>query len=116
MSTQHRTHDNHTHTHGAGCGHVAIRHDGHLDYLHDGHLHHDHDGHVDEHAVAVNASNPEACTNGHTCSGHDSSHRHDANCGHPGVPHGEHTDYLVDGHLHHQHNGHCDHHGAIAVA
>jgi len=28
-------------------------------------------------------------------------------------PHGDHVDYLVDSHLHHQHNGHCDNHGPI---
>jgi hypothetical protein len=32
------------------------------------------------------------------------------------VPHGDHTDYLVDGHLHHAHNGHCDHHGKVSMA
>jgi hypothetical protein len=26
------------------------------------------------------------------------------------------VDYLVDGHLHHQHNGHCDSHGQLALA
>ena len=29
-------HAHHDHTHGPGCGHTAIRHDGHVDYLHDG--------------------------------------------------------------------------------
>jgi hypothetical protein len=32
------------------------------------------------------------------------------------VPHGDHVDYLVDGHLHHPHDGHCDHHGVLALA
>jgi hypothetical protein len=32
------------------------------------------------------------------------------------VPHGDHVDYLVDGHLHHVHNGHCDNHGPIDLA
>jgi hypothetical protein len=32
------------------------------------------------------------------------------------VPHGEHTDYLVDGRLHHPHDGHCDDHGGIELA
>jgi hypothetical protein len=32
------------------------------------------------------------------------------------VPHGDHVDYLVDGHLHHPHGGHCDHHGAVRFA
>jgi UDP-2,3-diacylglucosamine pyrophosphatase LpxH len=32
------------------------------------------------------------------------------------VPHGEHVDYLVDGHLHHPHGDHCDDHGELALA
>jgi hypothetical protein len=32
------------------------------------------------------------------------------------VPHGDHTDYLVDGHLHHPHDGHCDDHGPVKSA
>jgi len=116
MTVPHRTHEDHSHVHGNNCGHLAIRHDDHIDYLHDGHLHHNHDGHVDEHTVGVSASNPEACTKGHTCGAHDTSHRHGPSCGHPAVPHGDHIDYLVDGHLHHQHDGHCDHHGTIGVA
>jgi hypothetical protein len=31
------------------------------------------------------------------------------------VPHGDHVDYLVDGHLHHPHGDHCDDHGAVKV-
>jgi hypothetical protein len=31
------------------------------------------------------------------------------------VPHGDHIDYIVDGHLHHQHNGHCDNHGPVEI-
>jgi hypothetical protein len=31
------------------------------------------------------------------------------------VPHGEHFDYLVGGHLHYPHDGHCDDHGAVKV-
>jgi hypothetical protein len=30
------------------------------------------------------------------------------------VPHGAHTDYLVNGHLHHPHGDHCDDHGPVA--
>ncbi len=55
-------HANHAHQHGPNCGHTAIRHDGHVDYLHDGHLHHMHEDHVDEHALAVDATNPVRCT------------------------------------------------------
>jgi hypothetical protein len=32
------------------------------------------------------------------------------------VPHGDHTDYVVNGHLHHVHQGHCDDHGRVDVA
>jgi hypothetical protein len=32
------------------------------------------------------------------------------------VPHGDHTDYLVEGHLHHVHDGHCDDHGPLQAA
>jgi UDP-2,3-diacylglucosamine pyrophosphatase LpxH len=31
------------------------------------------------------------------------------------VPHGDHVDYLVDGHLHHPHGDHCDDHGPVTV-
>jgi hypothetical protein len=31
------------------------------------------------------------------------------------VPHGDHTCYLVDGRLHHPHDGHCDDHGPVNV-
>ena len=56
----HTTHDQHTHVHGAQCGHVAILHNGHVDYLHDDHLHASHEGHYDEHVLEVNAQNPAA--------------------------------------------------------
>jgi hypothetical protein len=111
----HVTHEE-QHTHGPDCGHRAVRHERHLDYLHDGHLHHPHNGHVDEHVIAVGAANPDACTNGHRCSAHDGQHRHGPGCGHDAVPHGTHVDYLVNGHLHHPHNGHCDHHGEVGTA
>jgi hypothetical protein len=31
------------------------------------------------------------------------------------VPHGDHVDYFVGGHLHHAHGGHCDDHGKLSV-
>lgn len=43
-------------------------------------------------------------------------HVHGEDCGHEPVPHGDHTDYLVDGHLHHPHGDHCDDHGPVEVA
>lgn len=106
-------HANHSHQHGPGCGHKAVRHGDHVDYLHDGHLHHMHGDHVDEHVVEVSDKNPDRCTPGHKCKGHDASHKHGPGCGHEAVPHGDHVDYLVDGHLHHPHGDHCDDHGPL---
>ena len=109
------THDDHDHQHGPGCGHPAVVHDGHVDYLHDGHLHHQDGATVEEHALSVTAANPDACTPAHACGGHDPAHQHGPACGHPAVPHGDHVDYLVDGHLHHPHGDHCDDHGPVQV-
>lgn len=109
-------HGSHDHEHGPNCGHTALKHDGHIDYLHDGHLHHPNgDGTVVEHVLAVNAANPSACTPNHACGGHAAGHVHGPDCGHPAVPHGDHVDYLVDGHLHHPHGAHCDDHGRVEV-
>jgi len=115
MST-HSTHDHHPHRHTAGCGHQAITHEGHTDYLHDGHLHHVHDDHIDEHVLTVSQENPSVCTPAHACNGHETGHRHGAGCGHQAVPHGDHVDYLVAGHLHFAHGAHCDDHGALQLA
>ena len=108
-------HQEYTHQHGFACGHVAIIHAGHTDYLHDGHLQHADLDHVDEHVLEVNATNPETCTLSHECGGHDKTHVHGPGCAHERVPHGDHFDYLVDGHLHHPHGNHCDDHGPVAV-
>ncbi|ODN65771.1 hypothetical protein [Methylophaga muralis] len=108
------THHDHTHKHGPDCGHTQIEHDGHVDFLHDGHLHHPHQSHIDEHQIEVTDKNPDDC-NHHNCAGHDADHVHGPDCGHEAVPHGEHTDYLVDGHLHHPHGDHCDNHGPVKV-
>lgn len=104
------------HQHGTGCGHTAIRHEGHTDYLQNGHLLHPRGDHVYEHALAVGAENPAPCTPEHDCGGHDARHEHGTGCGHEAVPHGDHTDYLVNGHLHHPHGGHCDNHGRVQMA
>jgi DNA-binding transcriptional ArsR family regulator len=116
MSDQHKIYENHMHEHGKDCGHTAIVHNDHTDYLHDGHLHSLHDGHIDEHKLEVNATNPADCTNGHECDAHDSSHKHGTDCGHEAVPHGDHVDYLVNGHLHHPDGDHCDNHGPVQFA
>ncbi len=111
MSCQ--THANHNHQHGTNCGHTAVQHGDHVDYLHDGHLHHmANDGSVEEHTVSVDGTNPAGCMP-HSCNGHEASHKHGPNCGHEAVPHGDHVDYLVDGHLHHPHGDHCDNHGPL---
>jgi hypothetical protein len=109
----HQTHESHAHQHGPNCGHTGLRHGDHVDYLHDGHLHHMHEGHVDECRVESSSTNAATCTPSHACSGHPAKHTHQAGCGHEAVPHGDHTDYLVEGHLHHPHGGHCDHHGNV---
>jgi hypothetical protein len=100
----------HPHVHGPGCGHTALKHGGHIDYLHDGHLHHPHEGHIEEHTIEVSAKNPDRCTPSVHC-----EHQHGPGCGHEAVPHGDHVDYLVDGHLHHPHGDHCDDHGPVEL-
>lgn len=109
------THTDHDHAHGTDCGHAAIEHEGHRDYLHDGHLHHPGDDGVEEHTVEVDETHPDTCTPEHGCGGHDQAHAHGPDCGHDAVPHGDHTGYLVDGHLHRPHGDHCDDHGVLAA-
>jgi hypothetical protein len=112
----HRSHDQpHSHLHQPGCGHTTVVHDGHTDYLDAGHLHHVHGTHVDEHVLAVNGTNPAQCTPGHGANEHAQGHTHNSNCGHAALPHGDHTDYLVSGHLHHLHGDHCDNHGPLVA-
>jgi hypothetical protein len=113
---QHTTHANHTHQHGPNCGHTAVKHEDHTDYLHDGHMHYPHAGHFDEHTFVVDSAHPSGCSPQQDCEGHADGREHGRGCGHEAIPHGDHTDYLVDGHLHHPHSGHCDDHGAVKVA
>jgi hypothetical protein len=112
-------HPDQGHEHGPKCGHTAIKHAGHIDYLHDGHLHHPagatHSTLVEEHVIEVGVQNPDRCTPDHHCSGHEAGHKHGPGCGHEPVPHGDHVDYLVEGHLHHPHGNHCDDHGRLEV-
>jgi DNA-binding transcriptional ArsR family regulator len=111
------SHQDHAHKHAPGCGHKGIEHAGHVDYLHDGHLHHmTVSGGVEEHHLDVTAENPAECTPKHVCGAHDKTHKHAPACGHEAVPHGDHVDYLVDGHLHHPHGDHCDDHGKVRTA
>lgn len=114
MTIEHPQHDHPNHDHGPDCGHTAIEHDGHVDYIHDAHLHHPHEGHYDEHRLEVTAENPDGCVP-HNCDGHEAGHLHGDGCGHEAVPHGDHVDYIVDGHLHHPHGDHCDNHGPVTI-
>lgn len=116
MSNTHKPHVGHDHTHGPSCGHKTIEHGDHVDYVHDGHMHHIHGDHVDDHALEVDAKNPAACTPGHDCAAHAKDHVHGDGCGHETVPHGDHTDYVVNGHLHHAHGAHCDDHGPVKLS
>lgn len=43
-------------------------------------------------------------------------HEHGPTCGHPALEHGDHVDYLHDGHRHAAHEGHYDEHGHPAEA
>jgi hypothetical protein len=104
-------HDHSNHTHGPDCGHTAIKHNGHVDYVHDGHLHHSHEDHYDEHVLEVSAENPDGCHPSDACG----DHVHGPGCGHEAVPHGDHVCYIVNGRLHHAHDGHCDDHGPVEV-
>ena len=42
--------------------------------------------------------------------GDDHGHEHGPGCGHPAVEHGDHVDYIHDGHRHAVHGGHYDEH------
>jgi hypothetical protein len=97
-STAHRTHTDHAHEHGPGCGHVAFRHEDHVDYAHDGHLHRAHEGHIDE------------CETGEHVPHEGHQHQHQVDCGHVAIPHEGHVDYVHDGHRHVQHGDHWDEH------
>ena len=108
----HASHDDHAH--GDGCGHVALAHLGHVDYLHDGHLHSPHDGHVDEHTLAVSATNPDAEAFVERVSSDDHRHGHDGE-EHDMVQHGAHYDFIHDGRLHNEHGDHTDDHGPVSV-
>lgn len=112
----HKTHGDHSHVHGPNCGHRAVTNEGRVFYLHDGHLHSVHGDHVDESTIAVDANHPDNCTPDHQCKAHAADHVHGPNCGHEAVPHGDHVDYLVEGHLHHAHGTHCDDHGPLKGA
>lgn len=105
----------HDHRHSLDCEHKLVAHGDHHDFLHDGHLHHVEGDSVVEHAIDVDADHPDACTPDHACHGHEVGHTHSPTCGHAAVPHGDQIDYLVEGHLHFPHDGHCDYHGRLVA-
>ena len=47
---------------------------------------------------------------GHLVAREDHDHAHGQDCGHPAVPHGDHVDYVHDGHRHAAHGSHYDEH------
>jgi hypothetical protein len=63
--------------------------------------------------IAVSETNPADCTPDHDCAAHEAEHEHGPDCGHEAVRHGDHVDYVVAGHLHRPHEGHCDDHGPV---
>ena len=110
-------HANHSHQHGPNCGHTAIKHDGHVDYLHDGHLHHVKARRLGRRACPGSRAPrtpPPASRSTMAASPRRTTSR---SCLRPpAVPHGDHVDYLVEGHLHHPHGDHCDDHGPVQMA
>lgn len=109
------TSDSSAHTHGKNCGHTGIHHSGHVDYLVDGKLEHcENDGSTCCHTLEVSGDNPACCQPLTDCAA--KGHEHGPGCGHEAIQHGDHVDYIVDGRLHHTHNGHCDDHGPVTLA
>jgi hypothetical protein len=100
---------NHPHQHSEACGHTQIMHQGHIDFLHQDHLHHRHEDHWDQCVIEVSDKNPDECRE------MECGCTHNEDCGHEKIPHGDHMDYLVNGRLHHVHDGHCDDHGPVEV-
>jgi hypothetical protein len=113
--SDHKAHQSELHTHGPGCKHATIGHRDHEDYLRDGKLEHVHAGTIEIHTLEVNDANPALCTPSHACGGHAAGHQHGPTCEHAAVPHGDHVDYVVNGHLHHPCDRHCDDHGPVKM-
>ncbi len=106
------SHGEHSHVHASNCGHISVQHEGHTDYLHDGHLHHVAANGVKEHVIAVSDANPDG-ENPVAHTDHDGHTHGEGDSLHAMIPHGDHMDYLHDGHLHHVHGDHVDEHGAL---
>jgi len=62
---EHKQAEQHSHTHGPGCGHDSVLHGDHVDYLHDGHVHREHrteEGvHYDECSICSCANCSDSC-------------------------------------------------------
>ena len=58
----------------------------------------------------TNHTHSDKCCSSKPCSDHGKDHVHGPSCGHQAVVHDDHVDYMVNGHLHHPHDGHCDKH------
>jgi len=103
----HLRHEDHLHKHGPSCKHRKVQHGKHVDYEHDGHYHAADEDHYDEHGgipaigtLHVHAEAPHL-------------HEHGKSCGHTSVKHGDHVDYIHDGHYHTPHGDHYDEHGIV---
>ena len=56
------------------------------------------------------APTPSTSTESHEVVPEDHAHVHGPDCGHPAIPHGDHVDYVHDGHRHAEHGEHYDEH------
>lgn len=61
-------------------------------------------------ASLVSAMRERAARRRHRMAEGHSEHEHSESCGHPAVPHGDHVDYVHEGHRHAMHGGHYDEH------
>jgi DNA-binding transcriptional ArsR family regulator len=99
-ATDRSTHPGESHEHGPDCGHVAIPHQDHIDYLHNGSLH----------RLGGSPTRWMDCEPGRHAPHRMHRHVHGEGCGHVAIPHGDHVDYIHDGHRHATHDDHYDDH------
>ena len=95
------------HTHGEGCGHPQVKHGDHFDYLENGRLYDIRQKKATTHSIEVSKENPDQCHQ-LVC-----FHKHDGID--LEIPHGDHSDFLHHGRLHHPHADHCDDHGPVEM-
>jgi hypothetical protein len=58
----------------------------------------------------MHADHVDECANDAHATHQNHDHQHGDDCGHLAVRHGDHTDYVHDGHRHAAHAGHWDDH------